>query len=223
MEEAEPSSAKTTYTRWRRSRRKKSDTRSSESFLGLLWSEFPVTDADAIEHDDKGRVIQSKDDLKKIKAILIHEITNPADAPVLQAKGQRTRLGTHLLNTSTLINKEFLELSSADVPHSMETDTTNETHDFLNPNLVDIFNDCKCCIVSKRPSKYCQDCRIDHSNNQLSEGRKIERYWIRKQNEALNGCQICPLSQWVKDIEEKLRSPETEEDHYMDEEAWSYF
>jgi hypothetical protein len=185
MEEAEPSSAKTTYTRWRRSRRKKSDTRSSESFLGLLWSEFPVTDADAIEHDDQGRVIQSKDDLKEIKAILIHEITNPADASVLQARGQRTRLGTHLLNTSTPINKEFLELSSADVSHSMETDTTNETHDFLNPNLVDIFNDCKCCTVSKRHLKYYQDCRIDNSNNQLSEAQKIERYWIGKQNKAL--------------------------------------
>jgi hypothetical protein len=103
-------------------------------------------DADAIEHDDQGRVIQSKDDLKEIKAVLIHEITNPTDAPVLQVKGQRTRLGTHLLNTSALINKEFLELSSADVSHSMETDTTNETQDFLNPNLVDIFNNCKSAL-----------------------------------------------------------------------------
>jgi hypothetical protein len=122
------------------------DTRSSESFLALLWSECPVMDADAIEHDDQGRVIQSKDDLKEIKAVLIHEITNPTDAPVLQVKGQRTRLGTHLLNTSALINKEFLELSSADVSHSMETDTTNETQDFLNPNLVDIFNNYKSAL-----------------------------------------------------------------------------
>jgi hypothetical protein len=167
--------------------------------------------------------LQGKVDLKENKAILIHEITNAADAPVLQAKDQRTRLGTHLSNNSILINKESLELSSPDVSHSIETNVTHEAHEFLNPNLVGIFNECKCCIISKSHLKYCQDCRIDHSNNQLSDAQKIERYWIRKDNEALNGCQICPLSQWVKDIEEKLRIPKTRENGCMDEEAWSLF
>jgi hypothetical protein len=109
--------------------------------------------------------LQGKDDLKENKAIIIHEIMNAANTAVLQTKDQRTRLGTHLLNNSILINKESLEPSSPDVSYSIETNVTREAHGFLNPSLVGIFNECKCCTVSKSHLKDCQDCRIDHSNN----------------------------------------------------------